>query len=189
MQERDRKLIAYEIHDGLAQQLTGALLRFQAYSELSDPHGEEAQGTFDAAMALLGNGMDETRRLIDGLRPPILDESGVAAAIEYLVCEVRERCSLDIEYIVDVHFDRLAFPLEGALFRVVQESLTNACRHSKSKSIKVQLLHQGDRVIVEVQDWGVGPAKGPESTSNCRWSRGYRIVVSRLRLRKCATAS
>jgi signal transduction histidine kinase len=156
LQERDRKLVSYEIHDGLAQQLTGALFRLQASERVEDLGPDEARKTYDGGIALLQEAIAEARRLISGLRPPVLDESGVVAAIEYLVHEGERIGAPAIEFVVDVQFDRLASPLETAIFRVVQEALTNACRHSRSPKVEVRLVQEGDRVWVRIEDWGVG---------------------------------
>ncbi len=152
----DRKLLAYEIHDGLAQQLTGAMFLFQSCREQHDRDPEKGWETFDAGLRLLDQGIAETRRLISGLRPPILEESGVVAAIEHLIGQMQKRGGPQIEFLHEVQFDRLAVPLESALFRIVQESLTNARRHSKSPKIQVKLVQSGHTVRVEVRDWGIG---------------------------------
>jgi len=156
LQEHDRQLVAYEIHDGLAQQLTAAVYKFQTVERLRDEDPLAANATFDEAMKLLYESMAETRRLIGGLRPPILDESGIVAAIEYLVSEQRHRSGLEIEFDHHVEFDRLAAPLEIAVFRIVQECLTNACRYSQSEKVRVELGQAGGRVSIRVQDWGIG---------------------------------
>ncbi len=156
LHERDRQLIAYEIHDGFAQQLTGARFHLEAFARLHGEFSEEAGKIFHVALQLLGESIDETRRLISGLRPPVLDESGIVAAIDYLVCEIQERDGLEIDFSHEVDFDRLTPPLESAIFRIVQESLTNACRHSHSKKIRVELVQRDGRIRVGVRDWGIG---------------------------------
>jgi len=156
LQERDRQLVAYEIHDGLAQQLTAAMYKFQTVERLRDEDPRAANATFDEGMELLRDSMAETRRLIGGLRPPILDESGVVAAIDYLVYEQRQRGGPEIEFDHHVEFERLAAPLEIAVFRIVQECLTNACRYSQSEKVLVELGQAAGRVLIRVQDWGIG---------------------------------
>jgi signal transduction histidine kinase len=156
LHERDRKLIAYEIHDGLAQELTGALFNFQALSQAANKESAEAQKVLNTGLRLLTSGIAETRRLISGLRPPILDESGVAVAIEYLVADSQANCGREIELVNNSRFGRLISPLENAIFRIVQEGLTNACRHSNSPQVRIVLDQQGDRVQIEIEDWGIG---------------------------------
>ena len=156
LHERERQLTAYEIHDGFAQQLTGALFRLQAFRETHAASPAEAWKSYDSAVRLIRRAIDETRRLISGLRPPILDESGVIQAIEYLVYEHQRHDGPKIEFVHEVAFDRLAPPLESAIFRIVQESLQNACRHSRSDRVCVELAQHGDQLQIDVQDWGVG---------------------------------
>ncbi|MHB1034222.1 MAG: PAS domain S-box protein [Pirellulales bacterium] len=159
--ERERQFMAYEIHDGLAQHLTGALFRLQAFRGLHAQNPNAAWTTFDAALELLTETIDDARRLISGFRPPILDESGLVAAIEYLVREQETRGGPRIEFHHHVQFDRLASPLENSVFRIVQESLTNACRHSQTKRVRIDLRQVSDRLRIKVRDWGIGfdPAK------------------------------
>lgn len=156
LHERERQLAAYEIHDGFAQQLTGAMYRLEAFRENRERDPEQAWKMFDSAARLLGRAIEETRRLISGLRPPILDEEGVVEAIRYLVVECRQHGGPEIEFVHDVSFTRLAPPLESAVFRIIQESLQNACRHSRSQKIRVSLIQRDDRLRIEVQDWGAG---------------------------------
>ena len=156
LHEQERKLIAYEIHDGLAQQLTGALYKFQAIDTLRERDPDGAQEIQDEAIRLLREAMAETRRLVGGLRPPVLDESGVVVAIDYLIAEHRQHESPEIEFVHDAEFNRLAPPLESAVFRIAQECLTNACRYSHSEKVRVELRQTEGHVRIDVRDWGVG---------------------------------
>ncbi len=156
LHERDRRMMAYEIHDGFAQQLTAAKFLLEGSEQIRETAPAEAREQFRDAVHAVGNSIIEARRLIGGLRPPVLDELGIVAALDYLGCESRDRDGPAIEFVHDVRFDRLAPPLETALFRVVQESLNNACRYSRSERIRIELKQTDDRVHVEVRDWGVG---------------------------------
>jgi PAS domain S-box-containing protein len=155
-QEQERQLVAYEIHDGLAQDLTGAIFRFQAFRELLARNAEDAWNTFDVGLHLLTQGIKETRSLISGLRPPILDELGIVAAVEYLVCECQEQGGPRIEFCHDLRTGQFAPTLEIAVFRIVQESLANARRHSQSDRVQLSLLEREGRLQIDVRDWGVG---------------------------------
>ncbi len=156
LHERDRKLVAYEIHDGLAQQLAGAIFKFQAFEQLRDSDPDAARAVFDDAIRAIREAMAETRRLIGDLRPPVFDELGVVAAVEYLITELRRQGGPEIEFVHPEEWERIATPLESAMFRVVQEGLTNACRYGQSEKVRVELRREGDRVHVEVRDWGIG---------------------------------
>ena len=156
LHERDRKLVAYEIHDGLSQLLTGALYKFQSVTELQERDPDAARNMFDAAVGVLREALAEARRLISGLRPPVLDELGVVAAIDCLITEHHRHGGPEIEFVHDTPFARVAPPLESAVFRIVQECLTNACRYSQSKKVRVELAQSEGRVRIEVRDWGIG---------------------------------
>ena len=157
--ERSRQVISYEIHDGLAQYITGGLLRLDAYARGRWPKKEEAADQtdpkFEIGMGLLRKSLDEARRLISGLRPPILDESGLAAAIEYLIQEQAE-LSGRIEFIHDARIDRLPALWESNLFRIVQEALTNVVKHSEAPSVSVELRQDGEMLRLQVADSGKG---------------------------------
>jgi signal transduction histidine kinase len=155
-EERLRQLVAYEIHDGLAQQLTSALYKFQSVEQAYERDPGAAQKMFAEGVRLLREAMAECRRLISGLRPPVLDEAGIVAAINSLVAEQRQRGGPEIEFVHREEFERLAPPVEIAAFRIVQECLTNACRYSQSQKVRVELGRVNGRVRIEVQDWGIG---------------------------------
>jgi signal transduction histidine kinase len=154
--DHERQLIAYEIHDGLAQELAGAIMQFEGHDFLKEQNPGEAAKAYTTAVALVRRSLAETRRLISGVRPPILDEEGVVAAIAHLIEDARTKEGLEVEFFKEVDFDRLAPILENTIYRSVQEGLTNALRHSQSKKVRIELLHVGKEVHVVIQDWGVG---------------------------------
>ncbi|MHB0956796.1 MAG: sensor histidine kinase [Pirellulaceae bacterium] len=154
--DRDRQIIAYEIHDGVAQLLAGAIMQFEAYQNMrcSTP-AAAAQGGM-LVSELLRQCHAEIRRLISGLRPPVLDQFGLVAALQNLTDESMARWGTHIEFQHSVYFDRLEPSLENALYRIAQESLTNACHHSQSPNVRMELSERGDTVQISVRDWGIG---------------------------------
>jgi signal transduction histidine kinase len=154
--ERDRQLTAYEIHDGFAQKATAALMQLQAFEGLRDHDPEQAEEAFHAASSLIKQSIEEARSVITGLQPPMLQEAGLIAAIDTLVNDVRMMGGPEIEFSHNGNFDDLASPLEHAVFRIVQECLTNARRHSGSDIVRIRLMQSGDRVQTEVEDDGIG---------------------------------
>jgi signal transduction histidine kinase len=155
-QDRERQLIAYEIHDGLAQHLAAAIMQFEALRQLKERSPEEALRGCDAGLDMLRRSLAEARRLISGLRPPILDESGIVAAIGHLVHDIASQGGPEVEYRTRIKFDRLEPVLENAVYRIVQECLTNAHRYSESDKVLIELVQQESRLRIEVKDWGVG---------------------------------
>ena len=178
LQERERRLVAYEIHDGLAQQLSGGIMQLQAFQTLKDRYCEKADEDLKRMQQLLSDSLAEARNLIAGLRPMILDELGVVAAIQHLIHEIERRDLIEIELIFDEQLDRLVPTLETAVFRVVQEALNNACQHSKSESVSVELRVREGRIKVVVEDWGIG--FDPKDVKETRF--GLRGVRERARL-------
>jgi signal transduction histidine kinase len=154
--DHERQTISYEIHDGLAQYLAAATMQFQVFEQLRDSDPEDAKKAFDAATQLVSQSHTEARRLISEVRPPVIDEAGLETAISHLVHEQRRRGGPQIDLYSSVQFGRLASILENALYRIAQEALTNACKHSRSKKATVSLTQEGHEVRLKVQDWGIG---------------------------------
>ena len=86
----------------------------------------------------------------------MLDAFGIVPAIEHLIRENLAAGGPDVELIAAEQVERLARPVEDAVFRIVQESLTNARRHSQSKKVRVELRHAAGRIHFSVHDWGIG---------------------------------
>ncbi|MGA2797738.1 MAG: PAS domain S-box protein [Thermoguttaceae bacterium] len=178
LHERDRQITAYEIHDGIAQQVTASLFHLEAFRRLRESDAKTAEKSLEIALKLISQSVDETRRLISGLRPLILDEYGIIEAINYLVCENRERSGMQIDFHHDVRFKRLVPPLESAAFRIVQEAVANACRHSRSTGVIVEIAQCDDRLHIKVRDQGVG--FDPNAVEETRF--GLRSIRERARL-------
>jgi PAS domain S-box-containing protein len=154
--DHERQTISYEIHDGLAQYLAAARMQLQVFDGLRESKPEEAKKAYDAATQLVSQSHAEARRLVSEVRPPIIDEIGLETAISHLVHEQRRHGGTEIECQSNVQFGRLPSILENAVYRIVQEALTNACKHSKSKKVTVTMTQEGQNVRLDVRDWGTG---------------------------------
>ena len=154
-QEWDRRLVAYEIHDGLVQEATGAQMHLEAALEIGQVPPGPARDQIELALELVRRAVSEGRRLISGLRLPVLEQSGVVAAIECLIKE-QPQDGPSIEFIADVQFERLEALLETTIYRIAQEAITNVRRHSKSDRAEIRLSQKNDRIQIEIRDWGVG---------------------------------
>ena len=156
LQDRDRRMVSYEIHDGLAQQLAAAIMQFEMFSRVTGRQATGVWKTFESGRAMLSESMREARRLINGLRSPILDELGVVAAIEDLISQNSNQEKPEIYFVHHFDRERLTPSLENVIFRIVQESLTNARRYSQSDRLLIRLTQRHDYIRIEVQDWGIG---------------------------------
>jgi len=156
LNERDRQLIAYEIHDGIVQDMTGTLLFLEAAKHAVPTELKGAGENLDQSVRLLRGSIREARRLIDGLRPPVLDEAGLVPAIENLAAEMGQTAKLSVHVSHNVQFDRIAPTLEMAIFRIVQEGLNNVWQHSGANEAEVKLVQKGERIRMTIRDEGVG---------------------------------
>jgi PAS domain S-box-containing protein len=155
--ERDRQLMAYEIHDGLVQYITGAVWQLEAL-EQDTSVSATIRATLSYTQQLLRHAIVDGRRVLSGLRPPVLDEHGILAAIDYLAAEHQHASTnkLTVETSHEVPFQRLEPLLEGAIFRIVQEALHNVRKHSEATRASVRLEQHDERIRVSVVDNGRG---------------------------------
>lgn len=151
-QEEERRRVAYEIHDGLAQTALAAHQRLQSFIENHPPTGDTS---LDRAMELVRQTGREARRVIANLRPTVLDDFGLASALRTHV-ETLRRDGLIVEYRESLGEERLAPHVETALYRVAQEALNNVRKHAPEAGAKLS-LHLMDGVVrMEVADDGPG---------------------------------
>jgi signal transduction histidine kinase len=153
--ETERQLMAYEVHDGVVQYITAALLQLESI-DLARLSPQESQALLDKATTLLRSAIADARRVLSGLRPPILDEQGITAAIAYLIEEICRPGGIEVEFSSDLPPERLDPLVEGTLFRIAQESLNNILRHSGASRAQIELRLNTDRVQLLVHDSGRG---------------------------------
>tara|TARA_Y100000385_G_scaffold267881_1_gene304421 strand:+ start:212 stop:877 length:666 start_codon:yes stop_codon:yes gene_type:complete len=154
-EEHYRQLIAYEIHDGIAQYLSAAIMHLEAYKENPSDNPETDQN-MTGALRLLREASRETRHLISGLRPPALDELGIIDSLEMLLADARLEIK-DIDFRHNLHGKRLPTQVEVSLFRISQESLTNIRKHSKANQVRVELIQgKTGAVSLTIHDNGCG---------------------------------
>ena len=155
-ENEERRRIARELHDTTAQNLAATkmnLIRLQAPGAAGSPSC--AQWLADS-LALIEQSMREIRTLTYVLHPPLLEELGLAKALQDFAVGFSRRSELQVVVDVAGYTKRLSLDLEMALFRVVQESLSNALRHSGCTSALIRLESDDEEVRLEVQDNGRG---------------------------------
>jgi PAS domain S-box-containing protein len=157
LQDRERRMVAYEIHDGFIQDIVGARMVLQGMRSTVSTSIQGCLKPFDGAVMLLGRAISEGRRLISELRPMILDEMGIVDAMEYLIAEEEARGEMQIRLTHRIQSERLPALLQATVFRIVREALNNARRHGSATSADIRLTQIGSSVfILEVQDNGTG---------------------------------
>jgi signal transduction histidine kinase len=155
IREEERKLIAREIHDQLGQALTVLKVDLSLLGQKRPRDVELVQRT-ESMSELVDSSIDTVRRLSSELRPRVLDDLGLAAAIEWQAQEFQKRTG--IRCAVEIWPQRLAIDPERstACFRIFQEALTNVARHAKASRIFVSLRLEGDRIWLRIKDDGRG---------------------------------
>ncbi len=157
VQEDERRRLARELHDGLGQSLTALVNQLERLHQKLGATGQTATGA-EVAAATEGarDALREARELSRLLRPPVLDDLGLPAALSWLARSLAERTGLAVELVLEGLEERLAPDLETLLFRLVQEALTNVLRHAEAAEARVSLRREGRQVRLEVQDGGRG---------------------------------
>jgi signal transduction histidine kinase len=152
--EEERRRIAYDLHDGLAQIAAGAHQHLQAYASRSRPRLPETRRALERSLELARRTVIESRRVIAGLRPTALDDFGLATAIRLEVDDLWE-AGWEITF-HDGGVGRLSPALESALFRVAQEALTNIRKHAPRARACIALSRDKGALRLDVRDWGCG---------------------------------
>lgn len=152
LQDEERRKFSRELHDSLGQYLASLKMNL---SQLS--RGTEGdRRILDDSLKLLDESISETRTLSHLLHPPLLDELGFASAAEWYVEGFAARSGVSVDVKIPEERRRLPAQVELALFRILQESLTNIHRHSKSSNAEVQLMIDAESAVLTVQDSGKG---------------------------------
>ena len=129
-QELERKRLARELHDETGQSLTSMLLALQAIEEAKTP--DEAREATDQLREQIVDTLHDVRRLAVELRPKALDDFGLVPALERLTTTFSEQTAIPVDFEAMLGDDRLAPAVETALYRIIQEALTNVIKHSRA---------------------------------------------------------
>ena len=153
-QEAERRRLARELHDETGQALTSILLGLRAVEEAE---GEPQLGeAIKEVRDLVRSTLRDVRRLAVELRPTALDDFGLVPALERLTDSFAEQTGISVDFQASLTAGRLPTEIETALYRIVQESLTNIVKHARAGSVSVVLTRKEDAVSVVVEDDGIG---------------------------------
>jgi signal transduction histidine kinase len=154
-QEEERRRVAYEVHDGLAQVAVAAHQNLQAFARRYAPETEQGRRELDRILGQVRTTVSDARRVIANLRPTVLDDLGLAAAISLEVERLNEE-GYQVDWEEHLGDESLPREIEIALFRVAQEALTNIRKHAGTKWLKIELRRRDTEVYLEVRDFGRG---------------------------------
>ncbi len=163
-QEDERRAVAYDLHDGLTQYVMASYAHLEAFRRAwAGGKMDRAERELDQGLCYLKDAVAESRRLVNGLRSLVLDDLGLAGALEQHLGEEKERAGWEeAEFVHNVAGRRFDQTLETAVYRVAQEALTNARKHAAASHVRLLLLLAEDgpkgapRLTLEVRDWGRG---------------------------------
>jgi signal transduction histidine kinase len=155
-QEDERKRIARELHDETSQGLTALMIGFDTVQMASAQDVQKANGHLRNCKAIASNLLTNIHRLIADLRPSLLDDLGLVPAIAWYGEQRLKPLGIDFHMSEHGFKTRLPPSIETALFRIVQEAMTNVVRHSHATSVNVQFTRQDGHVILQVSDDGRG---------------------------------
>ena len=154
-QEAEREKIARELHDEIGQVLTAVRINLQSIQRSYGSN--ESIPRFDESIAIVDEALGRVRELSIELRPSLLDDLGLTAALRWYVDHYAQRTGIIAEVVNGSKEDgRLPRELETACFRIAQEALTNVARHAQARSVSVQLEHSREKMLLTVIDDGVG---------------------------------
>ncbi len=153
VQEKERQFLCHEFHDGLIQYAVGSLMSLSSYH---DKHPtSEAAATIEMVIGNLQKGVEDGRRVIRGIRPAVLDDSGIEAAMEDLVGQF-ETSGIHVTCQCDPEIGRLPESIQTTVYRVVQEALNNARKHSGTDVVRIGLKKVAGELHLEIRDFGHG---------------------------------
>jgi PAS domain S-box-containing protein len=181
-QDDERRRIARELHDSVGQMVTALGMNLSSIAAHVEANSEPSKA-IQESRDLITQLNKEMRTLSYLLHPPLLDETGLSEAVRWYLQGLAERSELEIQFGISENFGRLSSDLELALFRIMQECLTNIHRHSESKTARVALSRTGETVSLEIEDEGKGIS--PEKLVKIRAQHsGVGITGMRERVRR-----
>lgn len=179
IREEERKYLARELHDELGQTLTALKIDLTKLGE-KIPNFKDAKirsqvlERIPAMLEIVDTAMETTQKIISALRPGVLDELGLAAAVEWLVQEFQNRTAIKCGLKLDFEDDGLPQNIKTAMFRILQECLTNITRHAAADKVLIELKNAGDFLILTVEDNGRGIGKNKLQTTKSFGVAGMR---------------
>ena len=178
LRDDERRRIARDLHDSAGQLLAGATMNLELVLKEKATLSPKAAAALDECGDLIRQTLKEIRIVSYLLHPPLLDEAGLRAALEWFLDGFSKRSGIRTHLEIAEDFGRLPMDLETAIFRIIQESMTNVHRHSDSKTANVKLSRTSEEVTVEIRDKGVGI---PAELSQGVGLRGMRERVRQFR--------
>lgn len=179
--EEERKRIARDLHDDTGQLLASLSAHLGAVTGLLPPDATKARAALNNAQTITGNVIDQLQKLIYELRPLLLDDLGLVAAVRWLADNSLKKAGVDVTFKVKGTSRRLGLQTETTVFRVVQEAVNNIIRHARATDVGIDLYFKKNSVKVSIEDNGTG-FDLEKATSSKGGMRGFGLMGMRERV-------
>lgn len=156
IREEERKRIARDVHDALGQALTALRIDLASIQKSLSDEQEDLHDRLGLMNASIGSIIQTVRRIAADLRPGVLDDLGIVAALEWQTDEFAKRTGIACSFTPSVNYLEMNPDCSTALFRVYQEVLTNVARHAEASAVQVSLRHRDGKIVLRVKDNGRG---------------------------------
>jgi len=157
LREGERRAIAREIHDELGQALTGLKLDLKWLEKKPlSIEDDEIRERVNSMVEVVDSNIEIVRKISSRLRPHVLDDLGLAAAVDWQISEFMKKTKIDCSFRSEIYENKYDDHLITALFRILQEALTNVARHAGASRVEVDLYELDDHLVLEVRDNGRG---------------------------------
>lgn len=166
VREDEKKRIARELHDDLGQQLTALKMDLAGLESMMQDADDGVASKIESINALVDSSVGSVRRIAADLRPAMLDDLGLTAAIEWLTEDYSRRYGIRMNVAVEGMEIELESAAATALFRMVQEALTNVARHSQASTVTVTIKSDDRELFVEIHDNGQGISLADQQKRN-----------------------
>jgi signal transduction histidine kinase len=183
MRDDERRRIASELHDSIGQLLAALSMNLAAVQGRADRSNSAESRALSESVQIADQISREIRTISHLLHPPLLDAAGLASALRWYVDEFSDRSKIRVDVDIPAALDRLSDDMEIAIFRMVQECLTNIHRHSGSTAAAITVRQNHREIFIAVSDQGRGiePQKQLQVSSSGRTGVGFRGMRERLR--------
>lgn len=179
-QEHERRRIARELHDSAAQSVFAITLNIARLQTLLEGAPAATQRLLSESLALARQGLQEIRTISYLLHPPLLEGIGLVPALRSYVEGFSQRSGIQVDLTISPQIERLSADAENALFRMVQETLTNIHRHAQTQTASIELKREGDDVVLEVRDQGRGIPGAGEAAIETSFGVGLSAMRERM---------
>jgi signal transduction histidine kinase len=180
VREEEKSRLARDIHDELGGILVGAKMDVSWVADRFKDREPDVAAKLKRALLMLDEGVEMKRRIIEELRPTLLDNLGLASAIDWQVRQVCDRAGLQCTLNLEESDVELPPNLSIAIYRIVQEALTNVVKYAKARHVDVELVQNATEVSLVIQDDGVGLPPGADTNALSHGISGMRQRVRAL---------